>query len=94
MAVVNPRQVRDFARATGQLAKTDALDAAMLARFGQAVKPAPRPLPDEQSQTLQALVARRKQMVVMLTSERHRLLTARPAYCGTCAQAGMRGRAR
>lgn len=78
VAVVNPRQVRDFARSTGQLAKTDALDAAMLARFGQAVKPEPRSLPDEQSQTLQALVARRKQVVVMLTSERHRLLGARP----------------
>ena len=78
VAVVNPRQVRDFARATGQLAKTDTLDAAMLVRFGQAVKPEPRPLPDEQSQTLHALVARRKQVVVMLTSERHRLLSARP----------------
>lgn len=78
VAVVNPRQVRDFARATGQLAKTDTLDAVMLARFGQAVKPEPRALPDEQAQTLQALVARRKQVVVMLTSERHRLVSARP----------------
>src|SRR5450759_2999298 len=60
VAVVNPRQVRDFARATGQLAKTDRLDAEMLARFGEAVRPAARPLANEQAQALEALVTRRR----------------------------------
>jgi transposase len=71
-AVLNPRQVRDFARATGRLAKTDALDAAVLARFAEAVRPEPRPLPDAALQELQALVARRRQLVEMLVAERHR----------------------
>jgi transposase len=56
VAVVNPRQVRDFAKATGRLAKTDAVDAAVLAHFAQALQPTPRPLPDAQSQALAALV--------------------------------------
>jgi transposase len=60
VAVVNPRQVRDFARAIGQLAKTDALDAQVLARFAEVVHPAPRPLPDAQQQALAALLARRR----------------------------------
>ena len=72
MAVVNPRQVRDFARATGQLAKTDRLDAQVLARFGEAVKPQVRALPDEQAQALEALVNRRRQLVEMLTAEKNR----------------------
>lgn len=76
VAVVNPRQVRDFARATGQLAKTDALDAAVLARFGEAVRPSPRPLPDAAQEELGALVARRRRVVEMLTAERNRLGTA------------------
>ncbi len=59
VVVVNPRQVREFARATGRLAKTDRLDAQVLARFGEAVKPAVRPLKDEQAQALEALVMRR-----------------------------------
>ena len=61
VAVVNPRQVRDFAKAVGQLAKTDALDAAVLARFAEVVHPTPRPLPETQAQELSALVARRRQ---------------------------------
>jgi transposase len=76
VAVVNPRQVRDFARAIGQLAKTDALDAAVLARFAEVVGPTPRPLPDAATQELAALLARRRQLVGMLTAERQRLDTA------------------
>jgi transposase len=76
VAVVNPRQVRDFARAIGQLAKTDALDAQVLARFAEVVRPTPRPLPDAQAQELSALLTRRRQLVGMLTAERQRLETA------------------
>ena len=72
VAVVNPRQVRDFARATGQLAETDALDAQVLARFGEAVKPQVRALRDAQAQALEALVNRRRQLVEMLTAEKNR----------------------
>jgi len=79
VAVVNPRQVRDFARAVGQLAKTDALDAQVLAHFAQVIHPTPRPLPDVQAQELAALLARRRQLVQMLTAERQRLDTALPA---------------
>jgi transposase len=79
VAVVNPRQVRDFARAIGQLAKTDALDAQVLARFAEVVHPAPRPLPDTQAQELSALLARRRQLMGMRTAERQRLDTAVPA---------------
>ena len=79
VAVVNPRQVRDFAKATGHLAKTDALDAAVLAHFAEALRPLPRPLPDEQSQALAALVERRHQVVGMLTAEKNRLQQALPA---------------
>ncbi len=73
VAIVNARQVRDFAKATGQLAKTDRIDAQMLARFAEAVKPEPRPLPDAQAQALAALMARRRQVVEMLTAEKNRL---------------------
>jgi transposase len=76
VAVVNPRQVRDFAKAVGQLATTDALDAALLARFAADVRPPPRPLPDADTQALAALLARRRQVVAMLTAERQRLGTA------------------
>jgi transposase len=79
VAVVPPRQVRDFAKAVGQLAKTDALDAALLARFAEAVRPPPRPLPAAAQQELAALLARRRQVVAMLTAERQRLGPARPA---------------
>jgi transposase len=76
VAVVNPRQVRDFARATGQLAKTDAIDAQILARFAEAVRPAPRPLPDETTQEFSALLTRRRQLIEMLVAEQHRMRTA------------------
>lgn len=79
VVVVNPRQVREFARATGKLAKTDRLDAQVLAHFGQAVHPAPRPLPDSQAQALEALLSRRRQIVGMLTAEKNRFLRARPS---------------
>lgn len=79
VVVVNPRQVRDFAKATGQLAKTDAIDAQVLARFAEAIRPAPRPLPDEQTQALAALVTRRHQLLDMLIAEKNRLASARPA---------------
>ena len=72
VAVVNPRQVRDFARASGQLAKTDALDARILARFAQRMQPPARPLPEATSQDLAALLARRRQLVEMRTAETNR----------------------
>jgi transposase len=72
-AVVNPRQVRDFAKALGRLAKTDAIDADVLARFAQAVRPAPRPIPDEQALRLRELLARRGQLVEMRVMESNRL---------------------
>jgi len=78
VAVVNPRQVRDFARATGKLAKTDRLDAQVLAHFAQAVHPTPRPLPDAGLQALEGLLTRRRQVVGMLTAEKNRLASARP----------------
>ncbi len=71
-AVVNPRQVRDFARAMGRLAKTDALDAEAIARFAEAVHPVPRRLSDESNLALQALVARRRQLVEMRVAEKNR----------------------
>jgi transposase len=71
--VINPRQVRDFAKATGQLAKTDTIDAEVLAHFGEAVRPALRPLPDETALELRALVARRRQITEMITAETNRL---------------------
>jgi transposase len=76
VVVVNPRQVRDFARATGTLAKTDRIDAAILARFAVAVRPAPKPLPDGEIRALQAIVARRRQLLGMLTAENNRLSLA------------------
>jgi transposase len=76
IAVVNPRQVRDFAKATGRLAKTDPLDAAVLAHFAEAIRPKPRSLADAQSQALAALVERRQQVVGLLTAEKNRLQQA------------------
>lgn len=73
VVVVNPRQVRDFARATGRLAKTDRIDAGVLARFAEAVRPACKPLPDEEIRALQGILARRRQLVGMLTAEKNRL---------------------
>ena len=72
IAVVNPRQIRDFARATGQLAKTDALDAQVIALFAERVRPDPRPLADADSQSLAELVARRRQVVEMIGMETNR----------------------
>jgi transposase len=72
MAIVNPRQVRDFGKAIGQLAKTDTLDADRLALFGARVQPEPRGLPDAETQVLLALVQRRRQMTEMLVAERNR----------------------
>lgn len=77
LAMVNPRQVRDFARAIGRLAKTDRLDAQVLAHFAEAVRPTPYPLPDAQTQELTALLTRRHQVVEMLTAEKNRLRSAR-----------------
>ncbi|MGH7146352.1 MAG: IS110 family transposase [Nitrospiraceae bacterium] len=78
VVVVNPRHVRDFARAAGRLAKTDALDAQVLAQFAEVMRPAVRPLPDAQTQALAALLTRRRQLVEMLTAEKNRLASARP----------------
>jgi transposase len=73
VAIVNPRQVRAFAKSLGRLAKTDRLDAQVLARFAEAVRPEPRELPDEAAQQLSALCARRRQLIEMLTAEQNRL---------------------
>jgi transposase len=79
LAVVNPRQIRDFARATGRLAKTDALDAQIIALFAERIRPEPRPLPDDAARGLAELVARRRQLIEMMTAERNRrrMLTSR-----------------
>lgn len=71
--IVNPRQVRDFAKATGQLAKTDALDAKVIATYGRDLHPEPRPVPDEESLKLQGVLARRRQLIQMITAEKNRL---------------------
>jgi transposase len=73
VAVVNPRQVRDFAKAIGQLAKSDKIDALVLAHFAEAIRPQVRAMADEQSRALKGLVTRRQQLVEMLTAERNRL---------------------
>lgn len=72
VVVVNPRQVREFARATGQLAKTDRIDADILARFADVVRPAVRLIADEDAQELEALLTRRRQLLEMLQAERNR----------------------
>lgn len=77
VAVVNPRQVRDFAKAMNKLAKTDAIDAQVLALFGERVRPEPRPLGDESQRELEALLLRRRQLVEMIASERNRLESCR-----------------
>lgn len=76
VAVVNPRQVRDFAKATGVLAKTDKIDARVLARFAEAVKPEVRPLPTPEAKELEEFLSRRRQIVDMLTMEKNRLAIA------------------
>lgn len=83
IVVANPRQVRDFARATGQLAKTDAIDAGILALFAERVRPTPRPLPDTATQLLDALLTRRRQLLEMLVAEKNRLgFAPRPLHRG------------
>ena len=77
-AVINPRQARDFAKATGRLAKTDALDAEVLAHFGHAIRPEPRPGKDAETQALTALIQRRRPVVEMLTAEKNHLASAHP----------------
>jgi transposase len=79
LAVVNPRQIRDFARATGRLAKTDALDAQVIALFGERIRPEPRPVADADRRTLAELIARRRQVVEMIGMETNRLHQARNA---------------
>ncbi len=79
VVVTNPRRVRNFARATGKLAKTDKLDAQMLAHFGAALQPLPRRLPSEQEEQLTALLTRRRQIIEMVTVEKNRLHTVRPS---------------
>ena len=76
VAVVNPRQVRSYARSIGQLAKTDQIDARVLARFAEAVRPEVRPLPDDETRALEALITRRRQVIGMLAAEDARLKTA------------------
>jgi transposase len=78
VAIVNPRQVRAFAEALGRPAKTDAIDAAVLALFGARVQPAPRAIPDATTQALAALITRRRQLLEMLGAERQRLAQAPP----------------
>jgi transposase len=77
-AVVNPRQVRDFAKAMGRLAKTDKLDARVLALFAERIRPEPRPLPDTATRELEAVLTRRRQLIEMSTAERNRLTMAMP----------------
>ena len=86
VAVVNPRQVRDFARATGRLAKTDAIDAAVLALFAERVRPEPRPLPDAESEALAAILARRRQLITMLVAEKNRAHVASAAVAKSVAK--------
>lgn len=78
VAVVNPRQVRHFAKALGRLAKTDSLDARVLAKYAESIQPEPRPQADEQTEQLQDLLTRRRQLVEMLTAEKNRLQQAPP----------------
>lgn len=76
VAVINPRQARDFAKASGRLAKTDKIDAEVLADFAQRMRPEPRPIPDEKTQELNALLTRRRQIVDMIAAEKNRLAMA------------------
>lgn len=76
VVVINPRLARDFAKATGRLAKTDRLDAQVLAHYGEAIRPSCRPLPDADTQQLRALVDRRRQLIDMMSAEQSRLNTS------------------
>jgi transposase len=77
VVAVNPRQVRHFARAVGRLAKTDSIDASVLAHFAEATKPEVRPVPDEAALALSELLTRRRQVTEMLTAERNRLIRSK-----------------
>ncbi|MBI1902308.1 MAG: transposase, partial [Planctomycetia bacterium] len=90
VVVVNPRQVRDFARATGRLAKTDQIDAAILAQFAQAVQPQLRPLPDEKTLELREKLGRRRQLLQMCNAERNRLAQTRSPAVRRSIQAVLR----
>jgi transposase len=79
VVMANPRQVRDFAKSTGQLAKTDRIDAAVLAHYAEAIRPQPRPLPDELTLELRALTVRRRQLIDMIVAEKNHLATASKA---------------
>jgi transposase len=85
-AVMTPRHIRDCAKATGALAKTDALDTGVMAHFTEAVRPTPRPLPDETTQQIDALLQRRRQLLEMLVAERHRVALAHPAVRDSLAR--------
>lgn len=76
VVMANPRQIRDFAKSTGQLAKTDRIDAAVLAHYAEAIRPKPRPLPDQLTLELRALTARRRQIIDMIVAEKNHLVTA------------------
>lgn len=86
VAVVNPRQVRDFAKATGKLAKSDAIDSAVIAHFAEAVRPEPRPLPDEQAQYRYEIETRRRQLVGLLATERNHLAAAEAHLRGVISE--------
>ncbi len=78
-AVITPRQARDFAKATGQLAKTDRLDAGILAHFAHSVRPTPRPMPDPETKALREVMSRRRQLIEMVTAEKNRLHSTPPS---------------
>jgi transposase len=86
IAVVNPRQIRDVAKATGQLAKTDALDAGVIVHVAEAVHPTPRPLPNALTQQLDALVQRQCQRRELLVTERHRMALTHPTVRDSLAR--------
>ena len=90
LAIVNPRQIRDFARATGRLAKTDRLDAEMIALFAERIRPEPRPVADEDAQALAELVARRRQIVEMVGMEQNRRRQARARRVARTIEATLR----
>ena len=77
VAVVNARQVREYAKATGRLAKTDGIDALVMAEFAASIKPPARPLRDEETEEIKAMVSRRRQLLEMLTAEKNRMAMAR-----------------
>lgn len=79
VAIVNPRQVRDFAKATGKLAKTDRIDAQVLAHFGEAIRPEPRPVAEGKALLFKQMLSRRRQLVEMITAEKNRLSSTSPA---------------